>query len=649
MKKLLPFLSILLFATLYSQAQITTVVIKANFGVDADLRANVENNVFKVNDDWFRKEAGPGNFVIDTTGAAYITSQYTSNPATRMQPFFRGMRFPQFSVVNNRLLIEAIFIRDHHGDDSTVFASGSNKNGMSPDLWSCPVSQGIPDKTDILDMMMHVRRDGPSNTDSLWMFGGVSLENTTGNRYFDFEMYQTDIYYDRTLRKFKNYGPDAGHTRWKFDAAGNIAQTGDIIFTAEYGSSTLTLLEARIWIDKSDLLITPTAFSWGGQFDGDGAGATYGYANIVPKTTGTFYTGTTSNKVEWAGDFKLVRQNNTVVNDYSANQFMEFSVNLTKLGLDPLTASGDPCKMPFRKILVKSRASTSFTAELKDFVGPFDFFRAPRALASADVPFFCGTAGSSNISVTNAVQTSLYKWSTTDGHIASDSIGPMITVDQPGSYVVSQELMDSCGSTYATDTVLITLDPSCHVLKTSLINFSASHFATGTNVSWNVTNNFSSLYYEVERSADNFAFTTIRKIWSDKDNDNFIYSYYDELAETSATTFYYRVKITDKTGFVTYSRIIAITQKEETISRVSLSPNPAQKQTQVVITTASDAYVLVDIFNTAGIKIHRINTMVKKGTIVFSLNDLQQWKPGIYIVKASVGNLIFTQKLIINR
>jgi hypothetical protein len=69
---------------------------------------------------------------------------------------------------NNRLLIDGIFIRDYHADDSTVFASGGNKNGMSPALWSTPTSQGVPDKNDILDVFMHVRREGPSGTDSLW-------------------------------------------------------------------------------------------------------------------------------------------------------------------------------------------------------------------------------------------------------------------------------------------------------------------------------------------------------------------------------------------------------------------------------------------------------------------------------------------------
>lgn len=85
------------------------------------------------------------------------------------------MRFPPYSVINNRLLVDAYFVRDYHGDDSTIFASGSNKNGMNPSNWSCPVSQSIPDKNEILDMMLHVRRAGPNVTDSMWLFGEYQL------------------------------------------------------------------------------------------------------------------------------------------------------------------------------------------------------------------------------------------------------------------------------------------------------------------------------------------------------------------------------------------------------------------------------------------------------------------------------------------
>ncbi|MEO5946510.1 MAG: hypothetical protein ABIP79_06805, partial [Chitinophagaceae bacterium] len=212
MNKLLQILLLFLLFPFIVKGQIITPIIKANFGVDADLRSNYFNGfVQSGNDDWFKLpgSVGTGEYIIDTTGAAAILAGYIADPTTRNLPFYKGMRFPAYSKVNNRLLVDAVYVRDYHGDDSTIFASGSNKNGMSPQDWSCPVAQSVPDKNEIMEMMLHVRRAGPTVADSLWMMGAISIESTTGNRYFDFEMYQTDIYYDRTTRKFYNYGPDA--------------------------------------------------------------------------------------------------------------------------------------------------------------------------------------------------------------------------------------------------------------------------------------------------------------------------------------------------------------------------------------------------------------------------------------------------------
>jgi hypothetical protein len=148
---------------------------------------------------------------------------------------------------------------------------------------------------------MHVRRAGPTTTDSLWMFGGISLDNTTGNRYFDFELYQSDIYYDRATAKFY------GMVLMQDIPAGSLMQpemylSRDIIFSAEYQSSTLTnmkLVSGLIGNSKYNA----AQFNWSGQFDGASAGAQFGYASILPKTAGAFYTGLGSGNNTWAGHF----------------------------------------------------------------------------------------------------------------------------------------------------------------------------------------------------------------------------------------------------------------------------------------------------------------------------------------------------------
>ena len=629
-------------------AQITTPVVKANFGVDGELRANYFNGAISTgNDDWFRNNGSVGEFIIDTTGAAYLLNRYATVPSSRRLPFFRNMRFPQFSVINNRLLIDAIFIRDYHGDDSTVF-SGGNKNGMNPNVWSCPVSQGIPDKNDILDMFMHVRRDGINGSDSLWLFGAFSLDNTTGNRYIDFEMYQTDIYYDRTAQKFFGYGPDDGHTAWLFDAAGNVTRAGDIIFTAEYSSSSLSMVEARIWVNQSSLSVTPGVFNWGGQFDGASSGAVYGYANIVPKTAGTYYTGLQCGNNTWAGPFNAVLQDNSIITDYSARQFMEFSVNLSKLGLDPYINSSDPCLMPFRRIMVKTRASTSFTAELKDFVGPFDFFRAPRAAATADIPMYCGTTGVSNITVTNPLATSLYTWTTATGNIVGTNIGPSITVNQPGDYVVSQELMDSCGSSYARDTVTVILDLNCTLLKTSLKEFKSIRNNQFLQLSWKVLNEQDTKYYEVERSVGNAAFRVIGRISSNHSRQQIVsYTYNDAVNDLRADIVYYRLKFTDMNGNIEYSQVIAenLSTGKTGIQLFSNGVSGTQAHLALSVVQAADAKV--EMINQAGATLMSTRVKAQKGVTLIPIKQFDNQVAGVYFIKVTIDNMVFTDKIIL--
>ncbi len=650
MKSFLPFLFILGFINQLS-AQITTAVIRANFGVEADLDANYYNGLVQAgNDDWFSSSSanGLGVGVIDTTGAAAMNARYAIDPAFRKLPFFRTMNVPSYSVVNHRLLIDAVFIRDYHGDDSTIFAAGASKNGMSPQYWSCPVAQSVPDKNEILDMMVHVRRAGPNTTDSLWMFGGLSIENTSGDRYFDFEMYQTDIYYDRKTLQFYGYGPDAGHTSWKFDAIGNITTPGDIIFSADYGSSTLSSIEARIWVDKASLLTTPLAFNWTGSFDGASNGSQFGYAGITPKTAGAFYTGTENFKSTWAGPFQLIRGDNSIVTSYTAGQFMEFGVNLSKLGLDPVTLlGGNACGMPFRRVLVKTRASTSFTAALKDFVGPFDFFLAPRVKVAATSTQLCGLIGTSTVKINNPVSTSTYMWTTTNGHIIQNNGDTSIVVDQAGTYIVTQKLQSGC-SIYASDTIVITTNSQCFILQKLLKTFTASLVNNSTSLNWSVTTNVGIKGFQVERSYDGVNFTPVP--------DGIVYTNAKGITNYNSTDYigylnnffvYYRLKLIGINGEEAYSKVVKISSKENDKGMVIIVPNPVKEIMRLNVFSPTDATLELSIFDFAGRMMKTLNTNVQKGNTELTIDNFQNWPKGVYSLKTLLGDNLFVNKMVL--
>lgn len=616
----------LLSLCLAARAQITTPVIRAGFGVDAELRTNYFNGfVQSGNDDWFNNgTAGTGQFVIDTTGAASKMAQYAANPASRRLPFYRTMRVPQFSLVNNRLWIDAVYIRDYNGQaggDSTAFVS-SNKNGDSPGNWSGGVTS-VLDKNDIAEMMIHVRRAGPTKSDSLWFIGGMALQGTTGNRYFDFEMYQTDIFYSRATGKFSNYGPDAGHTSWKFDAAGNVIAPGDVIFTAEYSSSSLTNIEARIWVPRTALSIVPAGFDWIGGFDGASTGSLYGYANIRPKAGGTYYTGMQSGNNTWAGPFGFIDGGNNVQANYAARQFMEFSVNLTKLGLDPITLlGGSACGLPFRRILVKTRTSTSFNSELKDFIGPFDFFTAQPVDAMADVPMYCGVIGSSEVFVTNPASASVYTWSTPNGHIVSSNVGPSITVDSPGTYIVTQQLLDGCSS-FASDTVIITYDATCIPMSHRVSGLAGRIRNRTAALSWTTAANAETMAFEVQRSNDGMHFVTAGTVRTDELNNGGYYRYGDDLGGWPSHEVYYRLKVRMNNGAVLFTPVIRLMTDGE-VSDLQIYPNPVQDVLQLSLTTERGGELALGIYDRMGNLVRQV-----KATGMPGLNRLQVPVPGL--------------------
>jgi hypothetical protein len=650
MKTPLLFLFIL-FLSLSIKAQITTPVIRANFGVDAELRSNFFNGFLQNgNDDWFSNSAtGTGKYIIDTIGAASMVSRYAVDPAFRKQPFFRTMSVPQYSVINNRLLIDAVYIRDYNGQsggDETAFVS-SNKNGDNPGIWNGGTTS-VLDKNDIAEMMVHVRREGPSRTDPLWFFGGLSLQGTTGNRYFDFELYQTDIFFTRSTGRFSNYGPDEGHTSWEFDAQGNIIKPGDVIFSAEYSSSSLTFIEARIWVNRNALNITPASFDWSGSFDGASNSSQFGYASIRPKVAGTYYAGLQSGNSTWAGPFGFINGNNLFQTTYTARQFMEFSVNLTYLGLDPLTLlGGGACGLPFRRILVKTRTSTSFSSELKDFIGPFDFFTAPPVEAVAEVPLFCGSIGVSDIKVQNPLPASVYTWKTLGGNIVGDSTGHTITVNAPGTYIVNQQLLDGCGS-FAADTVVIRYEADCVPMEVNPFQLKGQLKEGFAKLNWSVEKVFASDRIQVQRSFDGKYFHTIAQ-YAYLENAETIEQRVttDDVSGFKTPDIYYRLEKVTIYGDTNYSKVIRLLNSSKS-ENVRLYPNPAQDYFQLEMPTTKSGEAEMVIYNMAGTPVLREKVTISAGILKYAEKTFFKGNNGIYVICVQFNGNKYWQKVFLS-
>jgi hypothetical protein len=372
--------------------------------------------------DWFQGAAGEGT--INELNAVSLQSllQGPGNPT-----YEERMKFGLVSIQAGQILIDGLYARDQFGGtgftDPTSYNTAS-KNGEDPAIWD-PGEANVLGKNDIIDVGGHMYRDGLTLGSDLWFVGLFNMAEPGGVSYMDFEFYvkSVNLLSGPGGISFTSGGPQLGHTAYTFDGPGNITKIGDFIFSVSLLSGGPSV-ETRLWVSRADwerlggasMGSTPT-FQWAGTYDGAFNNAPFGYAGILPLGPSQF-----CGYVNQTGQLPLAppwgtkgTKTNAWGTNYIANSIAEVGINLTAFGMDHASLSGaDPCFFPLNTFIVKTRASASFTAQLKDFAGPYawgvfsaDAIADPEPI-SCDNPFPSVEAFPQRTDLT-------YLWSTLDG------------------------------------------------------------------------------------------------------------------------------------------------------------------------------------------------------------------------------------------
>jgi len=650
MKKYFYLLGLLLIALNSTKAQLNLGGIHANFGVDADTRSRysklgpVTNTVA---DDWFGYAGGKG--VIDTTK---ISQYRTDLQNGRNIAFMKNMSVPAHSIVDGRVWIDAIYLRDfsgYAGKDSSGFGT-SAKNGEDPRSWDGKATN-IPAKTDLLDCFAHLRRDGPTMNDSLWFFAGASTTATEGDRYFDIELFKSHVGYDRSTGQFSSDGPSNGHTEWLFDPLGNVLQTGDLIIAVSYNPGSAPTIEVRIWVSKiTQLLIKPKLFKFTGTMDG---GSLAGYATIVSKSGGTAFGSGIAN---FSGNNNVAKDSTYSTpwgpatksgwaQNFSQLQFVEVGLNFTRMGLDPASygLTAITCERVFHSIFFKSRSSSSFSANLQDHAGPVSFKETP---TFDDMMFKTDTLTCSKkmgtLSAWTPTGIGYFHWSTIDGNIVGNPDSSSVNVNKPGTYILNASLIVGC-PTVKTQIVTVLADVEPPVANADLgltadgeyqlvggvspVNTLLSPFGPSKGVTYNWTgpNGFSSdlqnpiIPLDAAWGAYHLTVTELRngcKSWAWMDVS--FKARKDQVALESTT-------VAD--GIITLA-------KSQTSNMLSVTTNQP-----------ADANARVSIYNASGQVVNNFNVKFTKG-----YNNIQlpvQASNSARIVSVYIGNKLVTTKKIL--
>lgn len=283
--------------------------------------------------------------------------------------------------------IRTFHFTDAYNDTADNIFSGGEKWTDNPNTWTWTTGKASS-KTDINNVLLHVSSDTNGH---VWAVIAADRLSTSGDSYIDFEFLQSPLT-KNSNGSFTSGGPNGGRS------------TNDILLSIGFTGGGKV----------ADF------FAWRWQASGGG----FAYADV----TGALP----------AGRVFVALNSNTVATPYSAfgemgyvpNAFVEAAIDLTAL-----LGNFDPCvSVGFKTIMVKTKASSSSSASIEDFIQPIQYSLniGPGANAGPDQAL-CSESAETAFTLQGAASSGLQAV----GSITWTVVSGSATVDDPTSPVTT--------------------------------------------------------------------------------------------------------------------------------------------------------------------------------------------------------------------
>ncbi|TAD86772.1 MAG: T9SS C-terminal target domain-containing protein [Bacteroidetes bacterium] len=203
--------------------------------------------------------------------------------------------------------------------------------------------------------------------------------------------------------------------------------------------------------------------------------------------------------------------------------------------------------------------------------------------------------------------------------------------------------------------VVFTSQDANTILPLRLVSFSGFRQPNAIALQWQSQNEHNSDRFEVERAFDGKSFTTISKVAARNTagpaQNTYRLNDADAAALSATAAVSYRLKIYDKDGSFTYSKLVVVAPLGAS-SQLTVLPNPVQAHSKVSFETNGRAWVSVQILSSTGQQLATIfNGQKERGVHTLPLQTAQfnvaTLANGLYYVQLVSQGKVETQKLIV--
>lgn len=209
------------------------------------------------------------------------------------------------------------------------------------------------------------------------------------------------------------------------------------------------------------------------------------------------------------------------------------------------------------------------------------------------------------------------------------------TVDNKGVFVgVTTDILNNARSATTPDVGAFEINP---VVPVTFISFTGERRNNANLLNWSTATETNNKGFQLQRSIDGVSYTSIASINTKAENGNssqpLHYTYSDEKI-TATAGYYYRLKQTDKDGKYGFSNAVLIKGiKATSLQLVSVYPNPAKEQLNVMVTSPKTDNITFVITDITGKVVLQQKQSIINGDNLLQLH-VQSLSPGTYLLKA---------------
>lgn len=209
----------------------------------------------------------------------------------------------------------------------------------------------------------------------------------------------------------------------------------------------------------------------------------------------------------------------------------------------------------------------------------------------------------------------------------------------------------SVGGDLFTDFSTAVIAPAGGPLSVKMSSFTANLNAAknATALVWVTESELKNKEFQIQRSEDGVNFTTRATVEGNGTTSLRTTYNYTDAVNTNAKVLYYRLRIIDIDGKVTFSQVLLVKLDSNlSVEKMSVYPNPFVSNVKVLLNSKHQTTANFKLISLDGKQVSTRKVTIESGDNVVVLNDLQSLPNGTYILEITSGTEKYIKKIIKN-